>query len=583
MRYLLTTTLPLLGCAPGSPTAIEPAAPESTAFTPERPAQPLGAESFGVDFWVANATSWQAVFDTFDADGVALGLAGSQIGWEHLEPDPPRNGNHAYTWERIDPLLEAVARSGRVLDLDLLCRSPWATVVAPASIHPNDRCCAMSPPRADAECTRQYGVSCGQAWRELVAALVERYDGDGVSDAPFADRPLLRIVKVGDEPEVPSHFASYGGSTDDYIRLLELTRAGAKAASGDILVARGKSNPGHIFDDDPDPGTLWARRPDYLAFVRATLAAAAIAHYDVFAVNFNDHSTGLAPLLAWLREEMLASGVTRPFLVSDARTTPFPRDNDGPAHVLPPRYPQGFIASLADPASPRGAAARALYRADEARQSLRKVIVAVAQGALAFSLQPAFQLGEPPTPLWQDAGLFDAREAARGDFRAGREPAYHAQAALLRALVGARALEPLATAPNVFAYRVEGAASETFLLWHEDPRDVDATGLVRRGQTVSLDLSAHTEAPTLLVTTLVPDVDRAGDAVPPAEKSVPARAVPVDETPLIARSERWPPTSRRRGRRVHADRPAPAFLGRVGPSHGDEGSHESPWREGRTR
>jgi hypothetical protein len=79
---------------------------------------------------------------------------------------------------------------------------------------------------------------------------------------------------------------------------------------------------------------------------------------------------------------MAKNGYSKPFMIGDARTTLYPRDNDATAHILPPRYPPGFIESLRDPSHPQHAANRKLFHADEVRQSLRKILVALASGSM---------------------------------------------------------------------------------------------------------------------------------------------------------------------------------------------------------
>jgi hypothetical protein len=74
----------------------------------------LGAQDFGIDFWVATLDSWRAVFSLLDEDRVGLGLVGFQVGWERIEPAAPSAGIHSYQWATLDPLFEAAFASGRL-------------------------------------------------------------------------------------------------------------------------------------------------------------------------------------------------------------------------------------------------------------------------------------------------------------------------------------------------------------------------------------------------------------------------------------------------------------------------------------
>jgi hypothetical protein len=156
----------------------------------------------------------------------------------------------------------------------------------------------MSPPKEDAGSDiTNWGMTAYQAWGDFVFNLVERYDGDGVSDAPGIMRPAIKYLQLGNEPEAPGHFIQYGGTPERYARILAVMYEAAKRANPNTKVARGKSNPAHIFDDNPDETTLRARRADYLDFLSISLKLGK-DHFDIFEINFNDHYTGFSPSFA---------------------------------------------------------------------------------------------------------------------------------------------------------------------------------------------------------------------------------------------------------------------------------------------
>ncbi len=498
---------------------------------------PVAAEMFGIDFWSADPDLWQAFLDLLDEDGVPFGLVGFDVGWERVEPAPPAGGAHSYDWSSTDELLGIVAASGRVMDLEVLSRNDWGTVVPFSAL--DEACCDMSPPKEDPDCdTAAYGMTCWQAWSDFVFNLVERYDGDGIDDAPGITKRVIKYLQLGNEPDAVGHFVDNGGSPELLERMLEAMNQAAKAADPEILVVRGKSNPAHVFDDDPDASVAAARRPAYLDFISTNLSTGE-GDFDLFAINFNDHYTGLPAFSAWLQAEMAAAGYTRPLMVGDARMTLYPRDNDDTTHILPPRYPGGFIDTLRTPSAPDYAANKSLYQADEVRQSLRKIIVAVGSGQQAVSLQPAFQGPIHNRNLWQDAGFVDPRVwLAAGDLRTSREPVYFAVWQLLDLLVPAQSeLQSLDLGPNVFTFRVGAPGSTSFLLWHEDPFDVDAQGLVRRDQARTVDLSPFVATAQVRLVHFVTELAPDGSALYPADVLVPTATVAIDETPVLAIAE----------------------------------------------
>ncbi|MFQ5650419.1 MAG: hypothetical protein ACE5IY_10800 [bacterium] len=111
-----------------------------------------------------------------------------------------------------------------------------------------------------------------------------------------------------------------------------------------------------------------------------------------------------------------------------------------------------IINTLRDPGHPRHVANRRLYHADEVRQSLKKMLTALASGQEAVSLQPVLGPVEHSREMWQDAGLLDARVwQATGDLRQARKPVYYASKQLIDALLGAdRPVEIFDLGPNVF-------------------------------------------------------------------------------------------------------------------------------------
>ncbi|MFQ5637726.1 MAG: T9SS type A sorting domain-containing protein [bacterium] len=491
-------------------------------------------EFFGVDFWGRDPQRWRQFFEIVDEDTVAFGLASfGSVGWENVEPEPPVHGKHAYDWTRLDEFVRVVFESGRALDVELLPRNNWATLVPVSEM--DEACCDMSPLKEDADSdTAQWGMTASQAWGDFVHHLVERYDGDGVDDAPGITQSAIKYLQLGNEPEAPSHFIEYGGTPERYDRMLEVMYNAARDANPNITVVRGKSNPAHIFDDDPDETTLRARRGDYLDFLATSLRLSK-THYDIFAINFNDHYTGLFPLVHWLQGEMAKNGTSKPFLVGDARTTAYPRDNDDAGHILPPRYPPGFADTLRDPGHPQHVANRRLYHADEVRQSLKKILTALASGQEAVSLQPVLGPVEHTRALWQDAGLIDARVwQATGDLRQARKPVYYASKQLIDALLGAdRQVEIFDLGPDVLAYKVNNQGKPLLFLWHENPFDVDAQGLLRRNQQVTVDLTSVMAASQLRVTHFVTELDSNRDPVFPQDALVSANEVTIDETPAL--------------------------------------------------
>lgn len=156
------------------------------------------------------------------------------------------------------------------------------------------------------------------------------------------------------------------GNVQAYNQMLKVTFEAAKSADPGILVVRGKSNFGNAFDDAPDLSTVLTER-NREGFIDSLLKSldSGGEYYDLFAINFNDHHSGLEHITKWLSSEMLQRGFAKPFLVADARTTLYPRDNSEDNAILPPRYPSDFMQVMDDPSHPDYQSSKKILQADE--------------------------------------------------------------------------------------------------------------------------------------------------------------------------------------------------------------------------
>ncbi len=488
---------------------------------------------FGIDFWVYNPNDWETFINLLDEDDVNIGLLGFNVGWEMIEPNPPVDGVHQYNWTQLDQLIELGTSSGRVFDINILIRNSWATLVPVSEME--EICCDMSPPKEDADSdTLLWGMTAYQAYYDFILNLVERYDADGNDDAANITTPAIKYLQLGDEPEAVGHFIVYGGNPQNYSRMMASMYHAAKSADSNILVVRGKSNPASIFDDDPSETSLQMRRADYLDFLATSLRLDENS-FDLFAINYNDHYTGLPYFTQWLQAEMSKNGYSKPTMVGDARTTAWSRSDDGTVIILPKRYPDDFAESLTNSDHPQHTNNRKRYHEDEVRQSLRKLMMGLATGQKAISLQPTWGPIIHDRMFWQDAGLIDAKVmATTGKMQDARKPVYYAVKQFIDMLVGAKLpIETLELTSNVYAYKISQEGKDIFLLWHENQFEVDNQGLVLRNQNLTIDLSSYIATEQLLVTQFVSRLDDEGMPIYPKDKVNATNQLIIDETPIM--------------------------------------------------
>jgi hypothetical protein len=142
-----------------------------------------------------------------------LGHVRLQVQWRWIEPvdlDPP-----VYFFNSVDALILQLHEAGLAPNLNLLGHPSWAASAAcgPIDLVPLSR------------------------WRDFVQAIVERYDGDGVADAPGS--PRVTRWEIGNEPDFTLAQAQGegdygscfgGGDADAFGDLLRAAWLGAKAA-----------------------------------------------------------------------------------------------------------------------------------------------------------------------------------------------------------------------------------------------------------------------------------------------------------------------------------------------------------------
>jgi hypothetical protein len=237
------------------------------------------------------------------------GLVGrNSLRWSLIEPTAPRGGVHRYVFDSLDQEFRAYAEAGVQLQVTFLCRSPWGTEVRDSNLSMD---IAGSPPLDDH--WDDFGLA--------VAALVERYDGDGEDDAFPLDRPLIRVLNIQEEVEFRGHWAAHGGTPENYGRLLSVAYEHAKGADPSLLVGRSGTSVGTYFDLDPRPdweGAGAGMVREALEFLRYSLAHP--VPYDLFSLHVNRSYTGLVPMASYVRAEMKKAGYERELMIDDAAT-----------------------------------------------------------------------------------------------------------------------------------------------------------------------------------------------------------------------------------------------------------------------
>ena len=511
---------------------------------------------FGFDFWSSNKNFWAEVYLQMNNDNFPFGLVGSDaINWQKIEPEPPQNGQHDYNWGPLDTIMWYTQLAGKKLDLGIRPLSNWGTVMPADSS--SDWAVDMSALLPDSLCpVDQWGMTAHQAWADFVYALVERYDGDSIGNpnTPYISSSLIKTLGIGNEIEAPGHFfddslhQKYpGGSVEKLQEIFALAYDTAKLANPDIIILRGKSNPGYIFDDQPDTAEVYERRAALFDSLRKDFLLVS-DFYDMLAINYNDHYNSLPGYAEWLRLNMQNAGIEKPLSVGDARTTLFPRDNfyldnpqQAPFNIMPQIYDSSIVL-LPDPSLPEYEALKAQWQKDKVMQSIKKLALAGASGQFQISLQPVyvpadFNLGSSRTYMWMYSGFFDPYiYESQQSLAPAREPLYWSAKMFAEEVMGAnKQAEVLALGEHIHAYRyLKQDGPNPLIAWHEDPFRIDPNmGLLQRQQDTLFDMTAVFNTPYVLIKHFYTETDEDGMPIEVPDTIVAVSSVPLNEFPVI--------------------------------------------------
>lgn len=508
-------------------------------------------EYFGFDFWGINKTFWQDVYKQMEEDSIPFNLVGNDaVNWQRIEPEPPENGIHNYHWELLDTLVRSTFLAGKVFDLGIRPASNWGTIYPADSM---EVCCGMSPILPDSLSHPEiWGMTAKQAWKEFVFNLVERYDGDQLGQADEdINTNMIKTLMIGNEPEAPGHFfAGYhynpGGTVAALNEIFELVYDTAKFANPDIIIVRGKSNPGMIFDDKPDNIIAYSRRPSLFDSLQAEFEYGA-HYYDMFAINYNDHYTSLSGYVNWLNNAMAAHGFSKPFLVGDARTNLFPRDNffeegsQTQEKIMPSIYSPADTF-LIYPESENYESIKTQWQKDKVMQSIKKLVMASANNQYQISLQPVYVVADfdqaiPRRYMWMYGGFFDPYIYENTySLAQAREPIYWAVKQLANDIMGAnKQSQMLNLGANIYAFKYfKSSGNDPIVIWHENHFLIDSeTNLLQRNQNILVDLSSVFASPYVRVKHFVNQVDDLGEAISIADDTVATTSVPINEFPIL--------------------------------------------------
>ena len=507
-------------------------APGETAGTTAEPTAPTSVSAG--DFVVATEYGVVGLAEAYRGTGLDYAKLTLEFGvWGNIEPD-----RGVFNWGPMDGLVAEYQAAGYTgIQLVISAESGWAS-------------------RSLALLNKQHFPKDEyvENYRAFVRAFVERYDGDGEGDAPGL---LYPVHHYGIEREFTGF---WGGSGEDYVRLLEIAYPAIKEADPEAEVLLVALLMIDVFHDDPDLATRDARLSIDPGFRKPTGEArqilAACDFYDI--VDFHSLSgyREIEPTADWIREELAAAGCPeKPIWIGDAFSMSLLVGyNARPFFPGTEENKQQVIDTLKDVALPSQGAAHeaavAWLRAELARDVVRKVVVSAGEGlrginignqedwtspvpglnsglvpglgaALFMGMRDTSKTNQRPYGDLPYHGTDFARKRTAGDIR----PAYEALAVVWKQIHDFTSVERLDLGEDVWAYRFERERGPVTVVWYDDgvlqfPGETEPTKTVQ--VPVGADSSDLTFTPT-------------GDEPTPTrvETSGGAVTVEVDSTPVF--------------------------------------------------
>jgi hypothetical protein len=389
-----------------------------------------------------------------------------ECSWQMCEPQPPVNGRHSYTWEKLDSHIRWWQASGFQIQLHVKPRSEWAGQPAQRSkryLSDNDEFLKRfsifisTPPK------EEYWDD----WGEFVSVLVERYDGDGLDDMPGLKYPIMYYEL---ESEV-QHILYWMGSLEDYGRALRIFHREAKQVYPDVKVILSGIELGAIARDNPSDiemerrqAALTAADPDpdrsgYLneigQFIEGTLAMG--DYYDIVEFHALKDYTVIPGTAAYLRRKLADLGYTKEIWAGDATSAPEIGTLAALSGSEVYEGPSGRINRiLKDPTHPEYSSVNKWYRREQAALTIKKYVISIES-----DLKRVFMcsLEDWPWSPLPHHGLADSDGTPR--------PVFRAIQFLTRKLAEFDEQSRLELGEDVYAFRFDSQGDLFFVLWYE--------------------------------------------------------------------------------------------------------------------
>lgn len=391
---------------------------------------------------------------------MGLGLLGrNRLPWNYIEPRRPDKGKHYYRWDKLDEEFRLYHDSGFRLQIVLQSRSPWGTVVSSKRL-PR---VAGSPPKKEH----------WEDWGHFIYELVERYDGDGYRDAFRMNHALIKILSLHGEIEFPNNWKKWGGTYENYHKLMRITSFYAKKADSKVLIARAGTSMGPIFDTDP-PIEIIKKMSQKSAFDREVSKFLEYTlnnpqDYDLFAIHTNRDYTGIEPFVRMIRNEMKKKGYLKPILIEDASSVYAARKREPLAKAENEKLIPYYGALKRKNRKMAYQEAKRIIQEHQAILTLKKSTLALFSD-VQYTLFSGYldKKGSPAIQLLHGGFIDTQNFKTTRNLEKALKPVYYSFKLFLDKVIGAQKdIERLNLGKDVYVFRFQKNGRPFYFLWAE--------------------------------------------------------------------------------------------------------------------
>jgi len=399
----------------------------------------LGTPIFGVQMY--GNTSWSSPYR------VALNESGAswvraEVYWGYSEPE--NVAPDEYHWHWTDQILAASIDKDMHLVATIRKAPDWAAPDEDAPINPANLV----------------------DFAEYVGELIERYDGDGINDAPY--HPVILHWEIYNEPDAGPRpdLNRWGAKGAEYAQMLQTIYPVVKAANPDAKILLG----GLAYDWFDDAGGPFIR-----SFLDDVLANGGGDYFDI--MNFHAYSrnagewatqgVGIIEKTAFIREKLRSYELDKPIFITES-----------------------------------GEHSNNLFGQPSSQEQQNRTVVEVFTQAMAADVEALmwFSLADSPAPYFYENGLVTTGDSAT------RKPSfdvYTTAVAMLGKTHYIRQLEPTETdAPEMEVYQFQNNIhNHTLYVAWLNPIDTNTT------LPLTLDAAQGTQIDIFGDSTIIKDSD----------------------------------------------------------------------------